>query len=123
MKQHIVNLLIGLSLLITPVLHASEALNKDAVENLVKGRKIEGRNVVWKKGMKWNFHPSGELKKRDEYGNKGKGTWYVNDEGKLCSEFKHVKERCLTVVPRDDGGYDLFSDKDELEWTFDRFLN
>lgn len=123
MKQYIVNLLIVLSLLVTSVVHAAEALNKDAVESLVTGQKIEGRNVVWKKGMKWNFRPSGELKKRDEYGNKGKGTWYVNDEGKLCSEFKHVKERCLTVVPRDDGGYDLFSDKDELEWTFDRFLN
>lgn len=123
MKQYIVNLLIVLSLLVTSVVHAAEALNKDSVESLVTGQKIEGRNVVWKKGMKWNFRPSGELKKRDEYGNKGKGTWYVNDEGKLCSEFKHVKERCLTVVPRDDGGYDLFSDKKELEWTFDRFLN
>jgi hypothetical protein len=123
MKQPIVNLLIGLSFLVTPILHAAEALNKDAVESLVTGRKIEGRNVVWEKGMKWNFLPSGELKKRDEYGNKGKGTWFVNDEGKLCHEFKHVKEHCLSVVPRDDGGYDLFSDKGELEWTFDRFLN
>ncbi len=121
-KQLIVKLLIALSFVVTTTIHAAEALNKDSVENLVAGQKIEGRNVVWKKGMKWYFDPSGELRKRDEYGNKGKGLWHVDDNGKLCAEFKHVKERCLSVVPRDDGGYDLYSDKGELEWTFDRFL-
>ena len=123
MKQLLVKLLMVLSLLMTITSHAAEALNKDSVENLLSDRKIEERNVVWKKGMRWYFHPSGELRKRDEYGNKGKGTWHVDDDGKLCAEFKHVKERCLSVVPRDDGGYDLYSDKGELEWSFDRFLN
>ena len=70
MKQHIVILLMALSLLATTTIHADEALNKDAVEKLVAGRKIEGRNVVWKKGMRWYFHPLGELRKRDEYENK-----------------------------------------------------
>ena len=116
-------LFVALSLLMIITSHAAEALNKESVENLVASRKIEGRNVVWKKGMRWYFDPAGELRKRDEYGNKGKGTWHVDDDGKLCAEFKHVKERCLSVVPRDDGGYDLYSDKGELEWTFDRFLN
>lgn len=116
-------LFIALSLLMATTIYAAEALNKNAVKNLLTDRKIEGRNVVWKKGMRWYFHPSGELRKRDEYGNKGKGIWHVDDRGKLCVEFKLVEERCLSVVPRDDGGYDLFSDKGKLEWTFDRFLN
>lgn len=36
-------------LLMTTTLHAAEALNKDAVENLLADRKVEGRNVVWTK--------------------------------------------------------------------------
>ena len=73
-------LLIVLSFVVTITIHAAEALNKDSAENLVAGRKIEWRNVVWKKVMKWYFDPSGELRKRDEYGNKGKGLWHVDDK-------------------------------------------
>ena len=61
-------------------------------ENLVKGNTIEGVDVKWKKKMIWYFDPGGRLIKKDEHGNKGKGTWSIDKKGQFCFQDKHKKQ-------------------------------
>ena len=106
--------------------YAAEPLAKDDVEKLIAGNTAEGQNVHWEKGMTWYFHKAGQIKKVDEHGNRGKGSWFINDKGELCVQFKRGGERCRTIVPRTDGGYDIYGtaypEADELKWIFSRVL-
>ena len=111
-----------LALFLTGPVQASEPLGNEQVRALVAGKTVYGQNIYWqKKAMTWFFHESGVIKKRDEHGNFGKGKWRIDDKGKLCTEFKLVKETCLTVTLRPDGGYDLHADDGVHHWSFDRF--
>lgn len=86
---------------------ASKALNKEEAEALVKGNTVEGVNK-FKKEMIWYFDPLGELRKRDNLGNKGKEKWWIGKKGEYCHQDKHMKdEKCAPIIPRDDGGYDV----------------
>jgi len=126
MKYNLLAFLAVLFLLFSNTSNASNPLSKEALEKLIAGNTAEGQAVRWKKGMTWYFHKTGKIKKFDEHGNRGKGEWIVNDDGNLCVKFKHVKERCRAVVPRADGGYDIYGtdnpEADELKWTFERIL-
>jgi hypothetical protein len=87
---------------------APKGLSQVEAEQLVKGNTAEGTNR-WKKNMTWYFAGSGELRKRDDRGNKGKAKWSINNKGELCFQDKHMKSpECGAIVPRADGGYDVF---------------
>ena len=105
---------------------ASAPLAKEEVEKLISGNTAEGQNVKWEKGMTWYFHKLGQIRMIDEHGNRGKGRWFINDEGELCTQFKRGGERCHTVVPREDGGYGIYGtdypEAEELKWIFKRVL-
>jgi hypothetical protein len=126
MKYNLLVFLAVFFLLFSNTNNAAEPLGKEALEKLIAGNTAEGKSVQWEKGMTWYFHKIGKIKKADEHGNKGKGEWNINEEGELCVKFKHGKERCRTVVPRTDGGYDIYGayypEADQLKWTFERIL-
>ena len=68
---------------------------------------------------------NGRLKAQDEYGNRGKGEWYVDEKGRLCTEKKHRKLRCRVLEMRPDGGYNVYEREradNELKWIFKRIL-
>jgi len=86
---------------------ASKGLGQAEAEALVKGNTAEGVNRFNKK-MTWYFDASGELRKRDDRGNKGKAKWNINKQGHMCFQDKHMKsESCAAIIPRADGGYDV----------------
>ena len=126
MKYNLLAFLSILFLLFSNTSNAADPLGKEALEKLIAGNTAEGQNVEWEKGMTWYFHKIGKIKKVDEHGNTGKGEWSINDDGYLCAQFKRGKERCRTVVPRTDGGYDIYGtdypEEDQLKWTFKRIL-
>jgi hypothetical protein len=126
MKNGLLATLAVLVFMFSNTSNAADPLNKEALEKLITGNTAEGQAVEWKKGMIWYFHKLGKIKKIDEHGNKGKGEWFVNDDGYLCAKFKRGKERCRAVVPRTDGGYDIYGtdypEADQLKWSFDRIL-
>jgi hypothetical protein len=101
---------------------AAEKLGKEQVTKLITGNTAEGKNMKWNKGSMWYFDKLGTVKSADDRGNKGKGKWNISDKGELCFEFKNsMKERCLEITPRADGGYDLI-DGGELVWKFDKVV-
>lgn len=108
--------------LFSQISYAADPLSKEKLEKLISGNTAEGQNVRWEEGMTWYFHKLGQIKKIDQYGNRGKGKWTINEEGELCVEFKRGGERCRTVVPRTDGGYDIYGteypEEEELKWIF-----
>jgi hypothetical protein len=86
---------------------APKGLSQAEAEALIKGNTAEGVNR-FKKNMIWYFDASGELRKKDDLGNKGKAKWNINKQGKLCYQDKHMKsENCAAILPRADGGYDV----------------
>jgi hypothetical protein len=116
----------GFIFLFSNISNAADPLSKEELEKLLSGNTAEGQNVQWEKGMTWYFQKLGQIKKIDEHGNRGKGRWLINEEGELCVEFKRGGERCRTVVPRTNGGYDIYGtehpEEDDLKWTFSRIL-
>ena len=126
MKWDFLTLFAGFIFLFSNISNAAEQLSKEELEKLISGNTAEGQNVQWEKGMTWYFQALGQIKKIDEHGNRGKGRWLINEEGELCVEFKRGGERCRTVVPRADGGYDIYGteypEEDDLKWTFSRVL-
>jgi hypothetical protein len=90
----------------------SEGLSKGEAEKLIKGNTVEGMNTKWNKKMIWYFHESGQLRKQDEHGNKGKANWRIDDKGRLCYSDKHKSEEdCEAIIPDADGGYDVLDGK------------
>jgi len=97
---------VTLILLVSPVLGA-KALNKAEAEQLVRGNTAEGVNK-WNKKMTWYFDGSGQLRKHDHLGNKGKAAWSISSRGELCYRDKHdQREKCGAIEPRGDGKYDV----------------
>lgn len=121
-------LILFLSFVCAGNLAARELTSKDEVEKLLSGNTVELHDVKWNKSAIWYFKKNGRLKKQDEYGNRGKGEWYVDDQGRLCTEMKHRKEedlRCRVLVTREDGGYDVYEreyQENELKWIFKKIL-
>jgi len=126
MKWGFVTLFAGFIFLISDISNAADPLSKEKLEKLISGNTAEGQNVKWEEGMTWYFHKLGQIKKIDQHGNRGKGKWTINEEGELCVKFKRGGERCRTVVPGTDGGYEIYGteypEEDELKWTFSRVL-
>jgi len=88
----------------TAAVAAPKGLSQAEAEQLVKGNTAEGTNK-WKKNMLWYF---GELRSRDQLGNKGKAKWHIDKKGLMCYQDKHMnKEACAAIIPRPDGGYDV----------------
>ena len=86
---------------------ASKGLSQAEAEALIKGNTAEGVNR-FKKNMIWYFDASGELRKKDDRGNKGKAKWNINKQGQLCYQDKQMKnENCAAILLRPDGGYDV----------------
>lgn len=86
---------------------AAKSLSQAEAEQLIKGNTVEGVNR-WNKQMTWYFDPSGELRKRDHLGNKGKAKWNIDKKGQLCYQDKHDKnEICGAIVPQGEGAYDV----------------
>jgi hypothetical protein len=91
----------------TAAVAGPKGLSQAEAEQLVKGNTAEGTNR-WKKNMTWYFDGSGELRKRDHLGNKGRAKWSINKKGELCFQDKHMKsDECAAIVPRAEGGYDV----------------
>lgn len=118
-------LVLGLSIVLTGTTGARELTSKEEVENLLSGNTVELQDVQWNKSTTWYFKKNGRLKAQDEYGNRGKGEWYVDEKGKLCTERKLRKLRCRVLVTREDGGYGVYEREyadNELKWIFKRIL-
>lgn len=119
-------LMLGFSIVLTRTVSAEELSSKDEVEKLLVGNTVELQDMKWKKSAIWYFKKNGQLKTQDEYGNRGKAKWYVDDEGRLCTEKKHRKLRCRVLVAREDGGYGVYEREhadNELKWIFKRILS
>jgi hypothetical protein len=118
-------LILGFSIVWTGTTGAKDLTSKEEVEKLLSGNTVELQDVIWNKSATWYLKKNGRLKKQDEYGNRGKGEWYVDDQGRLCTVWKHRKLRCRVLVTREDGGYDVYEreyQKNELKWVFKRIL-
>ena len=118
-------LIVGLSIVLTRAISAEELSSKEEVEKLLLGNTIELQDMVWNKSIIWYFKKNGLFNAQDEYGNRGKGEWYVDDKGRLCTEAKHRKLRCRVLVEREDGGYGVYEKEhadNELKLIFKRIL-
>ena len=116
---------LGLSIVFTGTIGAQELTSKEEVEKLLAGNTVEFQDMKWNKSSVWYFKKNGQLKTQDEYGNRGKGEWYVDDKGRLCTQKKHRKLRCRVLVTREDGGYDVYEreyEENELKWIFKKIL-
>ncbi len=118
-------LILGLSIVLTGTINAGELTSKAEVEKLLSGNTVELNDVKWEKSVVWYIKKNGRVKTQDEYGNRGKMDWYVDDEGRFCTEKKNRKLRCRVLVTREDGGYDAYEREyadNELKWIFKRIL-
>ena len=121
-------LILGFSIVWTGTTGAKDLTSKEEVEKLLSGNTVELQDVKWNKSATWYLKKNGRLKKQDEYGNRGKGEWYVDDQGRLCTEMKHRKDqslRCRVLVTREDGGYDVYEREfadNKLIWIFKKIL-
>ena len=105
--------------LATAAVAGPKGLSHEEAEELIKGNTAEGTNK-WKKKMIWYFGEFGEVRKRDHLGNKGKARWNIDKKGNLCFQDKHMKnEECGAIVPRADGGYDVFL---EGQWKWNKVV-
>jgi len=117
--------IVGLSILLANTISAGDLKSKAKVEKLLSGNTVELQDMKLKKSTTWYFKTDGRLKKRDQFGNKGKEKWYVDAKGRLCIEGKHRKLRCRVLVTRSDGGYGVYEREyatNELKWVFKSVL-
>lgn len=93
-------------------------LNREDAEKLIKGNTAEGTNR-WGKNMVWYFDESGQLKKWNHLGIKGKADkaeWRLDDKGELCYQDKHMNdEKCVPIISNEDGSYEVPLDA-EWKW-------
>ena len=97
----------------------AETLNRQQVEELLKGNTAEGVNTKWDKPMIWYFQEGGTLRKQKPNGKRGRADWSIDKNGQLCYQDKHMDEAiCDSVLKGDDGKYDANAGK----WRFDKIL-
>jgi len=95
------------AVLFTAVASGAKSLGQAEAEQLVKGSTAEGVNR-WNKQMIWYFDASGEVRKKDNRGNKGKAAWNIDKKGQLCYQDKQDRDfKCGPIVPRGEGKYDV----------------
>jgi len=95
------------TVLFSTMIGAAKGLGQAEAEQLVKGSTAEGVNK-WNKKMIWYFDPSGEVRKKDDRGNKGKAKWNIDKKGQLCYQDKQDRdEKCGPIIPRGEGKYDV----------------
>ena len=100
---------------------AATSVDKATLEQLIKGNTIEGSLVKWKTTYKTYFDPSGKFSRVDSLNNVERGTWVVSDDGRLLmTGFKKGKEKDREVKKRDDGVYEVYSDRGEVIWTIEK---
>lgn len=103
----------------TSLATASETLTRDEVEKLLTGNTAEGMNTQFEFRMTWYFQNNGIIKKQKGTGQRGKGEWSIDKEGKLCYMDKHREEpACEPVIRESDGKYYANDGK----WRFDKVL-
>lgn len=104
---------------ILPV-QAEQAMTADEIKATLSGNTAEGQLLKWGISHQTYFHTSGEFRRVDGNGNKGKGKWYVDNYNHLCFEAR--RSRCRIIKKRDDGGYNMYNRKEELIATFDKIV-
>ncbi len=109
-----------LSLLYALPVYAEEEVSGEELKKLLSGNTAEGQLIRWETSHKTYFDPSGDMRRVDGKNNKEQGVWQVDKYGRLCIEVK--KERCRTVKKRSDGGYNVYSRREELKYTFDKIV-
>jgi hypothetical protein len=72
-------LILGIPIVLTGTIGAQELTSKEEVEKLLAGNTVELQDMKWNKSSVWYFKKNGRLKTQDEYGNRGKGEWYIDD--------------------------------------------
>lgn len=119
-------LMVGCFLLFTAnSLLAETIVSGDELRNLVSGKTLEGKWILWDSNYRMYMDPSGEFKrlygKGSDLTNHFDGTWSINKKGKLCYEVKN--KACRRVKKRDDGGYNLYNKKGDLKQTIDKITD
>ena len=100
---------------------ADKPIDKDAFEAAIKGNTVEGRKIKWETTYKMYLEPSGKYFRVDSLNNKENGKWSMAKNGDLVIEGrKGSKSRAVTQ--RDDGGYDIHNDRDQVIWTIDKIV-
>lgn len=103
----------------TSLATASETLSKQEVEKLLIGNTAEGMNTQFEFKMTWYFRKDGAIKKQKASGQRGKGEWSIDKQGRLCYIDKHMEEpACEPVIREPDGKYYANDGK----WRFDKVL-
>ncbi|MEJ2657248.1 MAG: hypothetical protein P8012_08615 [Desulfobacterales bacterium] len=97
---------------------ADVRLDKSALETLIKGNTVEGRNIKWKTTYRMYFDPTGRFWRIDSRYNKEKGEWHVEKNGTLRMSGRKVNYR--KVKQRSGGGYDVYGDRGTVIWTIDK---
>ncbi len=121
-KRGLVAIVTVLVCLLTLTSNAADPLGKEDLQKLIASNTVEGRSVEWKKKMTWYFNGTGLIKQLDEYGNRAKGRWRIGDKGELCVDYKLGGEHCRTLVPRAEGGYDVYEENGTHVWIFETIL-
>lgn len=124
-KQHYL-LLASLALIVfaNPV-YAETRVGKDALINLISGKTVEGKWMLWDSNYRMYVNPSGDFKrvygKGDKLTNNFNGSWSVNKKGKLCFEVNN--KVCRRVKQHEDGGYNLYNKKKVLKQTIEKITD
>jgi hypothetical protein len=108
-------MLVAATLAAATAVAAPKGLNADEATSLLKGNSVEGTNK-WKKTYHWYFDEYGELRMRDNLGNRGRAKWHIDKKGQFCFQDKRMKEEnCAPIVPLGEGRYDVPLDS-QLKW-------
>lgn len=100
---------------------ADKPIDRDTFEAAIRGNTVEGRKIQWDTTYKMYFEPSGKYFRIDSLNNKEKGKWSVAKNGDLVMEGRK-KPKSRAVTQRDDGGYDIHNDRDQVIWTIDKIV-
>ena len=127
MSRHIQSLIIIFCLVVFYIQpsNAETKVTGEELKELITGKTLEGRWMLWESNYRMYMDPSGEFKriygKGDELTSNLDGNWWINKKGKLCYEVN--KTACRRVKKRDDGGYNLYNKRGELKQTIDKITD
>jgi len=106
------------AVLFTDMLRAETRVDKQQLQELITGKTLEGKWIMWNTTYKMYLDPSGKFKRIYGDDKKEEGEWWINNKGKLC--FRIEDKACRRVKQRDDGGYNLYNKQKELKQTIDK---